>query len=37
MNRSSSVARTPPSWHGHGLYPAPPVDLWRLWVGVIDG
>ena len=22
---------------GHGLYPAPPVDLWWPWVSAIDG
>ena len=33
-----SVAHTPSlPGDGHGLYPAPPVDLWWPWVGVIHG
>ena len=33
----SSAAPPPPPWHGHGLSPSPPVDLWWLLMGVIDG
>ena len=36
----SSIPHTPlapPPEHGHSLYPAPPVDVWWLWVGAIDG
>ena len=29
--------RSSPSRHGHGLPPAPPVDLWWVWIGVNAG
>ena len=32
----ASLLPLPPG-HGHGLPPAPPVDLWCVWIGVNVG